>query len=177
VSLHTVERGGRYLRVADPDWDDPLDGGYAKAQGGRWNPPGAFDVLYLNADRKTARLNVERLLADQPFGPEDLDPDEAFLLVAADVPVDGYADIVTDGGCEAAGLPATYPVDAGGSRIGHDRCQPIGQRAHDAGLAGLACRSCVDGAGVEDEELAYFPRGSRLVEARRWRFDEWFWSD
>jgi RES domain len=177
VRFRTIERGGRYLRLADPDWNDPLDGGFAKARGGRWNAPGAFEVLYLNADRKAARLNVERLLADQPFGPEDLDPDEAFLLVATDIPVDDYADIVTGDGCAAVGLPASFPVDADGSRIGHDRCQPIGQRAHDVGLPGIACRSCVDGAGIDDEELAYFVRATRLVETRRWHFDEWFWSD
>jgi hypothetical protein len=41
-------------------------------------------VLYLNRDRQTAQRNVDRLLADQPYGPEDLEPAEAFVLVAVD---------------------------------------------------------------------------------------------
>ena len=45
-----VPRGGVYVRVADPDWDDPLSGEFAKARGGRWNAPGAFPVVYLSGD-------------------------------------------------------------------------------------------------------------------------------
>ena len=37
-----VTRGGVYVRVADPDWDDPLSGEFAKARGGRWNAPGVL---------------------------------------------------------------------------------------------------------------------------------------
>src|SRR5439155_19886109 len=38
LTLRTIARVGDYLRVADPDWYDPLDGGFAKLRGGRWNP-------------------------------------------------------------------------------------------------------------------------------------------
>jgi hypothetical protein len=82
VRRRHIARSGRYLRVADPSWSDPLDPDHARERGGRWNPPHSFAVLYLNRDRQTARRNVDRLLADQPYGPEDLDPTEAFVLVA-----------------------------------------------------------------------------------------------
>jgi hypothetical protein len=177
VSFRVIRRGGRYLRVADPDWEDPLDASYAKATGQRWNPPGSFEVLYLNADRSTARLNVERLLQDQPYGPEDLDPGDAFLLIATDVRDDHYADAVTDDGCVAAGLPVSYPFDPDGKWIGHEICQPIGRDIYEAGLPGIACRSAAGSASGVHEELAYFPRTAPVSEAERWRFDEWFWSD
>jgi len=47
--MRTVERGGPYLRVADPGWEDPLDGSYAANRGGRWNPPESFAVVYLTS--------------------------------------------------------------------------------------------------------------------------------
>jgi RES domain-containing protein len=177
VTFKLIARGGRYLRVADPDWADPLDGSYAQAKGQRWSPPGSFAVVYLNADRGTARLNVERMLADQPFGPEDVDPDEAFILVAADVPADEYVDVVTDEGCEAAGLPATYPLDAHGVTVTHGVCQPIGRDAYDQNLPGIACRTAAEGATGGEEELAYFIRAAPLVEKERWHFDDWFWAE
>lgn len=164
------------LRVADPGWTDPLDARYAKATGGRWNPPGSFGVVYLNADTHTARLNVERLFSGQPFGPEDLDPYEAPILVAADLADGEYADIVTDEGCIATGLPVSYPDDTTGQRIGHAVCQPIGQEAYDEGLQGVAHRSAAPGATFADEELAWFDRGDTLTESERWTFEDWFWG-
>lgn len=171
-------RGSTYLRVADGDWDDPLDGSYAKAKGGRWNAPGSYDVVYLSADRPTARLNVARLLAGHPYGPEDLDDTETFILIATDVPQGEYADIVTDAGCTASGLPTSYPLDAAGDPVSHDVCQPVGQAVHDQGLPGVACRSAALGASMDHEELAFFPRdGQRLTEQARWAFGDWYWSD
>lgn len=56
MTFRRVRRGGIFHRLADPDWDDPLDGSYAKVHGGRWNPPESFPVLYLNADENVARV-------------------------------------------------------------------------------------------------------------------------
>jgi RES domain-containing protein len=176
VSFRGVVRGGRYLRVADPGWDDPLDSSFARVAGGRWNPPNSFGVVYLNATRHVAALNVHRLFRGLPYGPEDLDPDQAPVLVAASVPSDGYADVVTDEGCRAAGLPTSYPTDAGGGPIDHAVCRPIGQAAYDDGLPGIACRSAAPGAVRADEELAWFDRGAALRETERSAFDDWFWS-
>lgn len=169
----TVARGGPYYRVADPAWDDPLDGRHAAAHGGRWNPPGSFPVVYLNRAVDTARRNVDRLLAGQPYGPEDLVPDEAYVLVEADVPRARYLDVVTEDGCAACGLPTAYPRYADGTPVEHARCHPIGVAAHDAGLPGVACRSAAPGAAAGDEELACF---TAVAETRRWAFDTWYWS-
>ncbi len=174
--MRTTSRDGRYLRVASQDWEDPLDGGYAAAKGGRWNPHGSYGTVYLNRTEKVARLNVGRLYVGLPYGPEDLDPDEAPILVATDVPEDDYLDVVSDEGITDAGLPDSYPDDTAGVRVTHAVCQPIGQAAYDAGLPGVASRSAAPGATTSDEELAWFERGTGLTEAARWAFDEWYWS-
>lgn len=172
----SVRRGGAYNRLAEPSWRDPLDTGHSRGAGGRWNPPGAFGALYLNADERLARLQVAYKLAGQPYDIEDLDPVEQHDLV--DVHVDGCAalDCVTPRGLQAVGLPAGYPLDAAARTVAHAACQPIGAAARAAGLEAVACRSAAGGAGVSDEELAVFedaaPRRCR-VTARR-AFSDWY---
>lgn len=176
MTFEWLERGGEYHRVADPDWDDPLSGAYARDRGGRWNAPGSFPVVYLNADRATARANLLRKLEGRPYGVEDLAPEEAPDLVETRVPRALYVDVLSDDGCTAAGLPATYPRDPEGDEIGWDVCQPIGERAWSADAPGIACRSAAIAVEEGGEELAWFERGTRLgIEARR-PFEEWFWS-
>jgi hypothetical protein len=175
--VRTISRAGRYLRVASPAWDEPLDGSYATATGGRWNPAGSYGTVYLNRTPTVARLNVERLYVGLPYGPEDLDGDEAPMLVGTTVPERDYLDVVSHDGVVDAGLPAEYPDDAAGVRVTHAVCQPIGKDAFDAGLPGVACRSAARGVAEGDEELAWFERGERLVETARWAFDEWYWAE
>ncbi len=175
--MRHVRRNGGYLRVADPNWANLLDGSYAMRSGGRWNAPGSFPVIYLNRDVRVARANVARNFRGLPYGPELLRPEEAPVLVHTTVPDDDYVDIVTDNGCLAAGLPRTYPVDGDGTLVPWDRCQPIGARAWQEGEAGIACRSAAPGAPADGEELACFCRtdDAPLREEGRLRFDEWFW--
>ena len=169
--MRTIRRGGPYQRVADPDWDDPLDGRYAAVQGGRWNPPESFPVVYLCQTVAVARANVYRLLEGQPYGPEDMRPEAGPILVRATVPEDRYLNVVTDAGCRDAGLPTTYPRDSRRRIVPHRRCQAIGERAREAGLPGVAARS----AWAAGEELAYFgPRRLRRGKVRS--FDKWFWD-
>lgn len=162
-------------RVADPDWADPLDVTYSLRRGGRWNPPGEFGVLDLNGSIEVARANVDRLYAGLPYGPEDLDPVTAPILVSVDLVADAYVDAVSDEGLSNLGLPTTYPVDAGGSVVPHSACQPIGSSTFDGGELGIACRSAVPGAS--GEELAWFAqRGAPIPwTLRTFPFDEWFW--
>ena len=173
--MRTIRRGGPYLRVADPDWDDPLDGRHAAQRGGRWNPPESFPVVYLCQTVAAARANVYRLLEGQPYGPEDLRPEGAPILVGATVPEDRYLNVVTDAGCRDAGLPRTYPRDSRRRIVPHRRCQPIGERAREAGLPGVAARSAAPTAPPGDEELAYFG-GRRLRRGAIRSFDRWFWE-
>lgn len=172
--FRTVTRGGLYVRVADPDWDDPLSGRFAKARGGRWNAPGAFPVVYLNAGERVARANVLRRFAGLPYGPEDLELSAAPALVSAVVPEDDFADAVSDTGCVAAGLPATYPVDASGDPVSHEVCHPVGGRARGAGLPGIACRSAAPAAPPGGEELAHFVRSEPLTPLAVRRFADWY---
>ena len=169
--MRTIRRGGPYLRVADPDWDDPLDGRYAADRGGRWNPPESFPVVYLCETVAVARANVYRRLEGQPYGPEDLRPEGGPVLVRTRVPEDRYLNVVTEAGLRNAGLPRTYPRDGRGRIVSWRRCQPIGLRAWEAGLPGIAARS----AAGPGEELAYFGR-RRLRRAGVRSFPEWFWE-
>jgi hypothetical protein len=174
--VRTIRRGGPYLRVADPDWEDPLDGRHAATRGGRWNPPESFPVVYLCRSFAVARANVYRLLADQPYGPEDLRPEAGPLLVSARVPADRYLNAVTDAGCAAAGLPRTYPRDGRGRIVSHRRCQAIGLEGWERGLPGVASRSAAPTSPPGGEELAYFGR-RRLRRGRARAFEDWFWNE
>ena len=169
-----VSRGGVYVRVADPDWEDPLSGDFAKARGGRWNAPGAFPVVYLNGDVRVARANVLQRFAGLPYGPEDLEPSAAPALVSTAVPEDEFVDVVSDAGCAAVGLPRTYPVHDDGVPVSHELCRPVGQAAWDAGLPGIACRSAAPAAPPGGEELACFGRGEPLTPLQVRRFLDWF---
>jgi RES domain-containing protein len=169
-----VTRGGVYVRVADPDWDDPLSGEYAKARGGRWNAPRAFAVVYLNGDVRVARANVLQRFAGLPYGPEDLLPLAAPVLVRTVVPEDEHVDVLSDAGCAAVGLPPTYPIDEDGALVPHEACRRVGQEAWDAGLPGIACRSAAPAAPSGGEELAWFARGDSLVSLAVRRFADWF---
>jgi len=170
--LRTIRRGGPYLRVADPDWDDPLDGRHAAERGGRWNPPESFPVVYLCGSIEVARANVYRRLRGQPYGPEDLRPEGGPILVRTRVPDDRYLNAVTDAGLQDLGLPKTYPRDSRRRTVPHRRCQPIGLRAWEAELPGVAARSAAAAAG---EELAYFGRRKLRRGAIR-SFEDWFWD-
>ena len=174
--MRHLARGGSYLRVADPDWRDPLSPEHARHSGGRWNPPGRFGVTYLNASRSVARAQVRHRLEPRGIRPEDFDSGEGPVLVRTEVPEDRYVDAVTDRGLASLGLPESYPLDAGGSVVPHSSCQPIGKQAWSEGEPGIACRSAARTAPVGGEELVYFGhRPLRALGAER--FADWYWSD
>lgn len=149
-----------WLRVADPLWTDPLDPSFAAATGGRWNPPGSFPVLYLNADVGTARMQIDRMVKDQPFTADDLD-DQAYLLIAVTLPRgQTCADAVSRAGLESMGLPPSYPLIASGEVVERVVCQSIGADLHEGGLRGVWCISAAASAPV-GRELAWFPASAR----------------
>jgi hypothetical protein len=171
--VRRVRRGGGYLRVADPSWPDPLSGEHSGTRGGRWNAPGAFGVVYLNASLEVARALVQSRLEDRGIRPEDVLPEAGPVLVHTTVPDDRYVNAVTDAGLRALGLPATYPLDGLGRITAHSVCQPIGHLAWDTGERGIACRSATRDAPAGGEELAYFGRISLRVEKSE-SFADWF---
>jgi hypothetical protein len=170
--LRHVTRGGTYLRVASPDWHDPLNPDYAGQAGGRWNPPRSFGVVYLNRTLDVARELVRKRLTARGIHPEDVKDDQGPVLVTTTVPEDRYVDALTRRGLAALGLPATYPVDGDGTLVAHAQCQPVGRDAWDSGEPGIACRSAAatyEGA----EELAFFGREA-LVAQQIDRFPDWY---
>lgn len=171
--MRHVERGGRYLRVADPSWEDPLSGAHSRRKGGRWNAPGEFEVVYLNANLEVARAQVRRRLAPLAIAPEDLDPARGPVLISTEVPAAPYVDAVSDGGLRSLGLPPSYPQDVAGAEVGHATCQPLGATAKAAAEPGIAARSAA-AQPSPGEELAYFGPEPLTVTARE-RFAEWFW--
>jgi hypothetical protein len=164
----TLPDGRVWLRVADPLWTNALDPSFAAAAGGRWNPPGAFPVLYLNGDVPTARLQIDRLVEDQPFTADDLD-DDAYLLVAATLPRrQTCADAVSRAGLKSLGLPPSYPLDAAGEVVERGVCQAIGEKVHAEKLRGVWCVSALS-PGQAGRELAWFPATRRSRARPVWK--------
>lgn len=172
--MRHVERGGRYLRVADPDWEHPLSGKFARKTGGRWNPPGKFGVVYLNADLQVARAQVRHRLEPRGIRPEDLGPDRGPVLVHTTVPKGSYVDAVSEPGLSSLSLPESYPFDDRDEPVPHGICQPLGEQAWENGEPGVACRSCA-AAPTPGEELAYFERDEELKVEAEEGFSDWFW--
>lgn len=172
--MRHLERGGRYLRVADPSWSDPLSPTYARRRGGRWNAPGRFGVVYLNASLAVARSQVRHKLETRGIRPEDLARDQGPVLVHTHIPEDRFIDAVSAAGLRAIGLPRTYPLDETGQPVPHERCQPIGQAAWDAGEPGIACRSAATLSPDGGEELAFFARRRLSVDTVE-DYADWFW--
>lgn len=170
--------GHRWLRLADPAWADPLDPSHAADAGGRWNPPGSHPTLCLNEDVVTARINLQLFLTGKPYGPEDLLPEAAPVLIGVRLPRrQQVADVHTPAGVAAVSLPPGYPNDANGRLVGHDRCQPVGVQAKAAGLCGVHCRSARAPYGA-GRELAWFPATarSRAHPDGVTPFGDWFWA-
>ncbi len=148
-----------WLRVAMPEWSQPLDTSYALVNGGRWNTPGARHALYLCADETTARVQVDKWASERFVIPRDLRGDQ-FVAVPVQLPIEQrVADVHTDEGVQAVGLPASYPrQDAQAETIvAWEACQLIGDHVAELGLRGVHARSAAPTATVRELELAWFP--------------------
>ncbi len=175
----TVEIGGTYSRVADPDWDDPLDTDFSIATGGRWNAPGTFPVLYLNETLGAARANVLMRLAEQRrlgITLDMLDPLGLPVLVDVIVSPGTAVDLTSDDGLAAVGLPISYPLDTAGERVDHARFRPVGAAAHEAQHQGIRARCAAPGAARIDLEFAWFrdKGGSAALTGKPRSFRDWF---
>lgn len=171
----TVRRGGPHNRLAEPGWADPLDIGYGLRHGGRWNAPGSYGALYLNASLVVARAQVDHKLAGHPYGVEDLEPAEQHDLVDVQVPEDEYQDCVSDRGLTAVGLPDSYPLTSAGDVVTWPDCQAVGATSRDYGRPGVACRSAASAAPAGEEELAVFDTHARgVVMTDRTPFADWY---
>jgi RES domain-containing protein len=169
--LPRVRRDGTFFRVASPDWRDPLDTSYAKTNGGRWNPPGEFGALYLNATPAVAAANARAQHAGRAIKLFDLVPSARPILLTIDVPRVVVLDAATPNGIASLGFPPEFPF-----AVPWPRCQAAARTAHDAGLNGVAARSNAEATAhaTVGEELALF-EGVRVRESEpRRAFDAWY---
>lgn len=172
--MRHVERGGLHFRVCDPSWSDPLDTSFAKRFGGRWNPAGAFGVLYLCATISVAAGNARRAYEGEIATLFDLLPEHRPELQVVLVAPMRVVDAATEAGLRSLHLPPTYPIDAP-----WEMCRVIGQQAYRRNEDGIACRSA-DATDrtkivVEGEELVVFDRAVRYVtRMERLRFAQWY---
>jgi RES domain-containing protein len=166
--VRLLERGGSYLRVCDPSWQNPPDTSYSKAAGGRWNAPGRFGALYLNATVEVASANARLNYESEIATLFDLRPEYRPGLQLVEVASVMFVDVVTPEGVRSLRLPTTYP-----RVVTWNRTQPIAARAYDAGQRGIACRSAALPSG---EELAVFDRAvsTLVVPGARIGFAQWY---
>lgn len=152
MSLPSIERGGHYFRLCKPDWADCADTSFSKAAGGRWNPPGRFGALYLNATVTVAAAQARHQHLGRAIGLFDLRPERRPELATVDVPAVLVVDVVTAPAIKQLHLPPTYPLG-----VGWDHCRRIARHAYGT-LAGVAARSAAEARpdGVVGEELAVF---------------------
>jgi RES domain-containing protein len=170
-ALPTVNRSGRYFRVCKPEWVNGGDMSFSKRVGGRWNPPGEFGALYLNATVRLAAAQARHQHEGRAIALFDLRPERRPMLASFDVPPVTVVDVVTAEAIRSLGLPATYPVD-----VAWEACRQIARAAYQRGLAGVAARSAAE-ARVNDvvgEELAYFDAQPALDALDGKAFAEWY---
>ncbi len=166
-------RGFRYVlhhaTERDPDMA-AVDGTYAQREGGRWNPPGSFPVLYTSCTEAVAIANLRHRYRGSPFQPWELDEADQADLYGLDVDQDRLVDAVSNAALAGIGLPSTYP-----DNVGHEITRPIGARLYAETNAGVWCRSAADRTGEEvalfvDEDHAAIP----TVAGPPQRLWEWF---
>ena len=170
--MNHVHRSGRHFRVCDPTWDDPLDTTFAARTGGRWNAPGSYGVLYLNATIVVAAANARRNYESEIATVFDLRPHERPDLQVVDVERAAFVDAVTARGVRALHLPASFP-----SGVSWQPCQRIAASAYAARESGIAARSNADATPTSfvGEELAVFDIAMNLVSRQdRLPFDQWY---
>lgn len=147
-----------------------VDGTYAQREGGRWNPPASFPVLYTSCTEAVAIANLRRRHRGAPFQPWELDEADQADLYGLDVDQDRLVDALSDTGLAGVGLLPTYP-----DQVGHNVTQPIGERLYRETYAGVWCRSAADRTG---EEIALFVNAEHAaiptVAGPPRRLWEWF---
>ncbi len=170
----TTSRGGRTWRVCGPDWEDPGDTSYSQKYGGRWNAPGSFGVLYLNATQSVAAAQARAYFRASGFELDDVRESERPDLVEFTVQPLEVVDVVSDAGVASCGLPASYPYE-----VTHSVCQTIGAAIFATDESGVACRSaceCTAPGQFIGEELALFDHGDGVLATpgRRTGFTDWY---
>lgn len=97
---------GRGYRHLGPR-HDPLSGEGARIQGGRFNPPDSFPVLYLCLSRECAVAELRRLGQALSIGVDGVLPRKLFVY---DVTVSRVLDLTDDDVLHALGVDATQII-------------------------------------------------------------------
>jgi len=171
-----VDRGGRGLRVADPDLRDPLDSSFRCADRRTLEPASQFRGALPEWLRRCRASQRRAPVWDSRTGPRTSTTRWPPCAGPRRSGRELHGRAVTDTGLVRLGLPATYRHDSAGRTVRHDVCQAIGQAAYDDAEPGVACRSAATGAA--GEELVWFalPRRARPTRVQTRSFDEWFWA-
>lgn len=118
-----------------------LSGEGARANGGRWNPPASFPVLYTSPSVDVAMAEVVRKAKRAGFAPEDLMPRR---LVTYEIDLQRVLDLSGERNRELTGFSFEVVTDDD-VRI----CQAIGEAAHYIGLeAVLAPSAAASGSAL-----------------------------
>lgn len=171
TARRTVRRSGEYYRVVAPAWTDPTNTRFSKQYGGRWNPPGEFGALYLNAAVKVAAANARAQHSGRAIKLFDLLPAARPELVTIHVQIAECLDACTSEGIKQLGFVDNFPY---GGRW--DQCQTVAREAYASRLAGIAVRSAaeVTATSFVGEELALFDGHLHISIKERRRFEEWY---
>ena len=154
-----------------PDWIDPSDTAFSKQSGGRWNPPGEFGALYLNANVRVAAANARARHAGRAIKLFDLLPEARPELVTFHIPMADVVDASTGEGIVALGFAENFPYG-----VAWAPCQSIAREAHAAAIAGVGARSNAEATATTyvGEELALFEEFVLDAPAPRRPFHEWY---
>lgn len=139
----SANRGLGY-RHQSPGYD-PLDGQGARINGGRFNPPDSFPVLYLCTSRRCAVAEFERLGKRQVIGAIGLLPRELYEYQAE---LSRVLDLRSPAALATIGIQPSQLISSDWAA-----CQRLGEDAHTAGFQAIRSPS----ATGEDEILAVFP--------------------
>lgn len=137
-ALPATPYSGEAFRHQPPGYN-PLSGRGARIQGGRWNPPDSFPVLYLGLDRETVTNEFLRLARRSRRDPEDFLPR---VLYRYDLDLTNVLDLREPDALDA--------VDLTPSLVASDdlrTCQDAGDAARRAGREGILAPSAA-GPGV-----------------------------
>ena len=142
------------VRVVQRGWASPLDASHSLREGGRWNPPGGFGVLYTCCSEVVARAIAFERLERAGVVLSDLQPASRPQLI--EIGWKGsLVDVYSERGVAAGGLPASYPEG-----VDSDRTRPLGAIWSASRRSGVLCRSApLSRAGVRSWPADHRPWG------------------
>jgi len=133
---------------------DPLSGRGARINGGRWNPPNSFSVLYLALDEATVALEFHRHAARQGRSVSDFLPR---TLYAYDLTLQNILDLRDEEARRAVSVTMTQIAS---DDLGP--CQHIGEAAQHVGREGILAPSATGSGSVLAVFLDSISAGSSI---------------